>query len=82
MSMWTMLGVKAKMEMADLLLSKEVWLALLGVVVAVVKWQGWDVPTEVFATIEVLIVAVILALKGLTPGITEVADALGLTWCD
>ena len=82
MSMWTMLGVKAKMELVDLLLSKEVWLALIGVVAAVAKWQGWDISTETLVAIETLIIAVILALKGITPGITEVADALGLTWCD
>ena len=55
--------VKARVEVEDLLLDKATWLALLGMVVAVAKWQGWDVPLEVFTTIEVLIVAVILALR-------------------
>ena len=81
MSMWVMLGVKVKMELADLLLSKEVWLALLGVIAAVAKWQGWDVPTETFVAIEALIVAVILALRGTSTGTKEVADALGWTAC-
>lgn len=82
MSMWVMLGVKVKMELADLLLSKEVWLALLGVIAAVAKWQGWDIPTETFVAIEALIVAVILALKGASTGVRVVADALGFSWCD
>ena len=51
------------LELEDLLLDKAVWLALLGVVVAVASWQVWKVPTDVFLTIEVLIVAVILALS-------------------
>ena len=82
MSMWVMLRVKASMELADLLLSKEAWLALVGVVVAVAKWQGWDVPIEVFLAIEALIAAVILALKGTSSSVMEVADALGWCWCD
>lgn len=82
MSMWVMLRVKTSMELVDLLLSKEAWLALVGVVVAVAKWQGWDVPIEVFLAIEALIAAVILALKGTSPSVTEVADALGWCWCD
>ena len=53
---------QAREEMWDLVLSKEVWLALLGVVVAVTKWQGLNIPTDVFVTIEALIVAVILVL--------------------
>lgn len=48
----------------DLLLDKKVWIALLGVIVAVAKWQGWNIPSDVFLTIELLIVAVIIALKG------------------
>ncbi len=63
-SMWVMLGVKARLELEDLLLNKAVWVALLGVIVAVAKWQGWNVPTDVFVTIEALIVAVIFALSG------------------
>ena len=82
MSMWAMLGVKVKMELADLLLSKEVWLALLGVIAAVAKWQGWDIPTETFVAIEALIVAVILALRGTSTSIKEIAGALGFSWCD
>lgn len=81
-SMWAMLGVKVQMELIDLLLSKEVWLALLGVVVAIAKWRGWDVPVEVFAAIEALIVAVILALKGSSPSAKEIAAAQGWCWCD
>lgn len=56
-------ALEAKFELEDLLLDKATWLALLGVVVAVAKWQGWNVPTDVFLTIEVLIVAVILAVS-------------------
>ena len=56
-------ALEARVELEDLLLDKAVWLALLGVVVAVAKWQGWGVPTDVFVTIEVLVVAVILALS-------------------
>jgi len=55
-------ALEARYELEDLLLSKEVWLALLGVIVAVSKWQGWNIPTDVFLTIEVLIIAVIMAL--------------------
>ena len=54
---------KALVNLEDLLLSKEVWLALVGVIVAIAKWQGWDISMEVFATIEALILAVILVLK-------------------
>ena len=82
MGMWAILGVKVRTELADLLLSKEVWLALVGVVAAVAKWQGWNVPIETFVAIEALIVAVILALKGTSISIIETADALGLSWCD
>ena len=56
-------GIKARFELENLLLSKEVWLAMLGVFAAVAKWQGWDVPDEIFYTVEALIVAVILALS-------------------
>lgn len=56
-------ALEARLELEDLLLSKEVWVALLGVLMAVAKWQGWDVPTDVFLTIEALIVVVILALS-------------------
>jgi len=81
MSMWAMLGVKAKTELADLLLSKEVWLAVVGVVAAIAKWQGWDIPLEVFVVIEALIVAVILALRGTTDGLQKM-KAQGWCWCD
>jgi len=50
-------------ELWDVLLSKEVWIALLGVLVALAKWQGWDIPMEIFVAIEVLIVALITALS-------------------
>lgn len=73
---------KAQVELGDLLLDKITWLAVLGVIVALAKSYNWDISLEVFAAIEVLIVAVILALKGTSPSVTEVADALGLTWCD
>jgi len=53
----------AKGELWDVLLSKEVWIALLGVLVALAKWQGWDIPMEIFVAIEVLIVALITALS-------------------
>ena len=53
---------QARDEIWSLLLSKEVWVALLGVAIAVAKWQGWNIPMDVFATIEVLIVAVIVVL--------------------
>lgn len=56
-------AVKAQVELEELLLSKEAWLALIGVVAAVAKWQGWDIPLEVFVAIEGLIAAVILALS-------------------
>lgn len=56
-------AVKVKMEAEDLLLDKKVWLALLGVIAAVAKWQGWGIPDDIFYTIEVLIAAVILALS-------------------
>lgn len=56
--------IKAQVELEDLLLSKVVWVALIGVVVAVAKWQGWDIPADVFITIEALIIAIIVALKG------------------
>ena len=82
MSMWVMLGVKARMELADLLLDKATWLALLGVIAAVAKWRGWDVPIEVFVAVEALIIAVILALKGTSTSLKQVADALGWSWCD
>lgn len=55
-------ALEARYELEDLLLSKEVWIALLGVIVAMGKWQGWNIPTDVFLTIEVLIVVVIMAL--------------------
>lgn len=55
---------------------------MLGVIAAVAKWQGWDVPIETFVAIEALIVAVILALKGTSTSLVEVANALGLSWCD
>ena len=55
-------ALEARYELEDLLLSKEVWLALLGVIIAVSKWQVWNIPTDVFLTIEVLIIAVIMAL--------------------
>ena len=54
---------RAQTQLEDLLLDKASWLALVGVAVAVAKWQGWDVPLEVFVAIEVLITAVILALN-------------------
>lgn len=56
-------AVRAQSQLEDLLLDKAFWLALVGVVVAVAKWQGWDIPLEVFVAIEVLIAAVILALN-------------------
>lgn len=56
-------AVRAQFELEDLLLSKEVWLAVVGVVVAIAKWQGWGIPMEVFIAIQVLIVAIILALS-------------------
>jgi hypothetical protein len=55
-------ALEVRYELEDLLLSKEVWLALLGVIVAISKWQGWNIPTDIFLTIEVLIVVVIMAL--------------------
>ncbi len=54
---------QARDEIWSLLLSKEVWMALLGIVVAIAKWLGWGVPMEVFIAIEVLIAAVIVALS-------------------
>lgn len=56
-------ALEVQCELEDLLLDKTVWVALLGVIAAIAKWQGWDVPTDVFLTIEALIVAVILALS-------------------
>ncbi len=56
-------AIMARGELEDLLLSKETWLALLGVVVAVAKWQGWDMSTEVFAAIEIFLLAVLLVLN-------------------
>ena len=56
-------AIRARGELEDLLLSKETWLALLGVVVAVAKWQGWDMSTEVFAAIEIFLLAVLLVLN-------------------
>jgi len=53
---------EASNELWDLLLNKEAWVALLGMLVAVAKWQGLDIPMEVFVTIEVLILAIIAAL--------------------
>lgn len=50
-------------EAWDILLSKEVWLAALGVAIAIARWQGWSIPLEVFAAIEALIIAVISALS-------------------
>jgi len=55
--------VRAQSELEDLLLSKEAWLALVGVIAAISKAYGWGVPLEVFAAIEALIVAVIIALS-------------------
>ncbi len=81
MSMWAMLGVKAKTELADLLLSKEAWLAVVGVVAAIAKQQGWDISLEVFIAFEVLITAVIVALKGTTDGLQKMT-AQGWCWCD
>ena len=81
MSMWAMLGVKAKTELADLLLSKEAWLAVVGVVAAIAKWQGWDISLEVFVAIETLIVAVILALKGATDSLQKMKTQ-GWSWSD
>lgn len=54
---------EAKVELMDLLLNKAVWVALIGVVVAISKWLGWDIPLDVFAAIEVLILAIIMAVK-------------------
>ena len=51
-------------ELEDLLLNKEVWVALIGVIVAIAKWQAWDIPNDVFLTIEALIIVIIMALKG------------------
>ena len=62
-NMFKVYAKRAQVELGDLLLDKATWLALLGVIVAIAKWQGWNIPIEVFATIEVLIVAVILALR-------------------
>jgi hypothetical protein len=56
--------LEARLELEDLLLDKKVWVALLGVVMAVAKWQGWDIPNDVFLTIEALIIVVIMALTG------------------
>ena len=55
-------ALEARYELEDLLLSKEVWVALLGVIVAISKWQGCSIPTDVFLAIEVLIIVVIMAL--------------------
>lgn len=63
MSMWAMLGVKARTELVDLLLSKECWLALVGVIVVIARWAGADIPLEVIVAVEALIIAVILALS-------------------
>ena len=52
-------AIEAQLEIEDLLLSKEVWLALIGILIAVAKWQSWDIPTDVFATVEIFILAVI-----------------------
>lgn len=54
---------QARDEFWSLLLSKEAWLALLGVAIAIAKWQGWNVPMDVFVAIEALIVAIIVALS-------------------
>jgi len=62
-SMWVMLGVKARTELADLLLDKKVWLALLGVVIALSTAYGWNITIEVFAALELLIVCLINALR-------------------
>jgi len=56
-------ALEARLELEDLLLSKEVWLALLGVIVALSKAYGWNISIEVFTAIEVLIVVLINALK-------------------
>jgi len=61
--MFKVYAVRAQSELEDLLLSKESWLALVGVIAAISKIYGWDIPLEVFAAIEVLIVAVMLALS-------------------
>jgi len=55
--------VRVQRELEDLLLDKASWVALLGVIMAVAKWQGWDIPLEVFVAIEALLTAIILALK-------------------
>lgn len=57
------LAADAQAELEDVLLDKKVWIALIGVVVALSVWQGWDIPYPVFVAIEALIVAVILALS-------------------
>lgn len=54
---------QARDEVWSLLLNKEAWVALLGVAIAVAKWQGWDIPMDVFVAIEVLIVAIIVGMS-------------------
>lgn len=61
--MKAMIRARACSELEDLLLSKEVWLAVIGIVVALNQWLGWEVPLEVFAAVEILIIAVIAALS-------------------
>lgn len=56
-------GVRARTELENLLLSKEVWLAVIGTIVVVARWQGVDIPLEVVVSIEALIITVILALS-------------------
>lgn len=51
---------KGKWEM--LLTSRKAWLALLAVSVAIAKWAGVEIPPDVFAAIEVVIVAFLTAL--------------------
>ena len=61
--MFRVYAKRAQIELGDLLLDKATWLALLGVVVALAKAYNWDIPSDVFYSIEVLIVAVIIALS-------------------
>jgi len=56
-------ALEARLELEDLLLDKKVWLALLGVTIALSKAYGWNISMEVFAALELLIVCLINALS-------------------
>jgi len=56
-------AAEARFELENLLLSKEVWVAFLGMLMAIAKWQGVEIPNDVFYTIETLICIIVLTLS-------------------